>query len=218
MKNRHFMANLFFTLLVLASLNCQAQDTPTYSIPSKNNFHHGFGSQFPGDVLTLNVVADPTYVLLTAKVDNGSSSGWVGGPFYTAVIPANFAGAHVGLFSGTYSKIGGGGSGGGSGSTQPPPWLGGAQATIISIKSRTVKHAPDGTPDTRRDSGICEEIVFSTNPAVAVTWNISGGTPTTSTGSSFLWKAPENPSSINVTATIKAGGGTDHPPILRTGG
>ncbi len=114
-------------IMSVAQAAVLAVETPTYSIPSQNGFNHDFGYHCPGDVLTLNVVADTGFRIVTAGIDNGGSGGWAGGPNYTAVIPSDFSGVHLGKFIGTYS-------GGQGGPGQPPVWKGAAKATVVKVK------------------------------------------------------------------------------------
>ena len=183
-----------------ASLTAADGGAPTYSIPSQNGFNHDFGVRCPGDVLNLTVTPDSGYTI-TARVDNGSSGGWVGGPNYTATIPDNFSGVHTGKFTGTYSKAEGSGPG-----SEAPEWTGGAITNITKVVSTTLKSAADGTtPDTRRTVGVCEEILFKTEPALNVDWTAGAGAPATGSGPSFTWKAPATAQPVTISARCPSG-------------
>ncbi|MBA3709994.1 MAG: hypothetical protein H0W83_14380, partial [Planctomycetes bacterium] len=125
MPNRTSFICSLLALSALAAL--PAVDTLQVFVPSGSPFNLDFGVHCPGDMLFLNVEPDTGCTITSAKVDNGSSMGWAGGPHYTAVIPPLFSGVHLGKFSGTYSCPG-------SGPGAPPTWKGAAKAPIASIK------------------------------------------------------------------------------------
>lgn len=177
---------------------------PSYSIPSQNAFTHSFGAHAPGDVLGLNVVPDPGVKNLTGKVDNASSAGWVGGPAFTCTIPDNFSGAHLGKFSGTYTKEKGGKGGKGE-PPDPPAWAGAASSDIVSLKHQTVATTP--ADRARLTVGVGEEVDIRTVPPTAVTWTINGGgTVTPANGVSTRFTAPNVKADTTVTATLASGG------------
>jgi len=189
-------------LFALMAALVAGEVTPTYSIPSQNLFNHDFGVKCAGDVLALNVVADPGCTITANPPDNGSSAGWVGGPNYTAVIPANYSGVHLGKFSGTYTCPG---PGGGGGSGAPPVWTGMAKTDVLRIISHTNAMAPDKTPDTRTIIAVCESVEFKVLPAQGMQWTATAGTPLTGSGSFFDWDAPHDPGSVTITATDPQG-------------
>lgn len=200
----------FVILALLANVLCAADPPPTTVtklIPSSNGFQHDFGSRAPGDVLTVVVGADPTYTLVSGAVTGGNPI-WVGQGLFTATatMPDHQAGEHNGTFAGKYKPPGQPG-GDNSGTTELPDWNGAARAKSIDIISDTVKHAPDGTPDTRRTVGVCVKVDFAlSDSSSATTWTASAGDPLTGSGATWRWSAPHSGGAVTITASLATGG------------
>jgi len=64
------------------------------------------------------------------------------------------------------------------------------------ITHETVFDAPDGSPKSRPDVGVGEQVKFTGTPPG--TWTASAGTPTTGSGATFLWTAPERATTVTV--------------------
>ena len=82
----------------------------------------------------------------------------------------------------------------------PTPTPGTPAAPTIS--SATVKAAPSGGANTRKDVGVGEIVDFS--GSAAGTWTASGGTATGASSTKFRWTAPATAGSVTITLT--AGG------------
>ncbi len=162
-----------------------------------------YGTIGPGSVLVLNVDAPPGYVITSGDCSGGGNSPWtkISNTKFTAVILDSYRGQHAGAFKGTMSKTPTGQ--GGESPAAPIVWDGTAKALVFVVTSRTKRRAADQTtPDTRRTVGVCEEVVFTTDPLLSATWEANGGAPTSYSGDTFNWIAPEAPASITVTARI----------------
>jgi hypothetical protein len=69
-----------------------------------------------------------------------------------------------------------------------------------TIASQTVNAAPNGAPNTRTEIGVGEQVRFT--GSASGTWSMSGGTAVgVTSGTTFLWKAPEVGGSVTITLT-----------------
>lgn len=68
------------------------------------------------------------------------------------------------------------------------------------IKHETTFSAPDGSPKTRINAGVGEEVVFTGNMVGA--WTADSGRPRTGSGSTFTWNAPERAASARINLTV----------------
>lgn len=164
--------------------------------------HHNdvpLGTRLPGDQVTAE--ADPPGTVLSGSVINDGGWPWTQQVpslvKFTATVPGSQSGAHSATFAGTYT-LGGSESGGAD-----LQWDMVATATGIGIASETLAEAPDGTPNTRTTVGTLEEIgVKLLGGTVAATWTADQGTLDSNEGQEVTWKAPVNPGSAVVTATV----------------
>lgn len=67
------------------------------------------------------------------------------------------------------------------------------------ITHETTFSAPDGSPKSRGEVGVGEEVVFTGTPSG--TWAATAGTPATGTGPKFTWTAPERATTATITLT-----------------
>ena len=80
------------------------------------------------------------------------------------------------------------------------------RVTVVSkIISKTVKTAPDLTPDDRTKVGVCEEVIFHMKGLPSVTWTASSGSPRSGSGTYFQWTAPDVEGSVTITSTSAGG-------------
>jgi hypothetical protein len=70
------------------------------------------------------------------------------------------------------------------------------------MTSRTLLHAPDATPDTRRKVAVSEQVEFSVG--ATANWVTTSGTAGAAGLATFTWTAPETAGSTTVTATNPA--------------
>lgn len=76
------------------------------------------------------------------------------------------------------------------------------EATACTLTSRTMSKAPDGTPDMRKEVGVCEWVVLNVSEGGA-DWVADSGYPISLQGSKFIWwQAPEQPGESKIAATI----------------
>lgn len=68
------------------------------------------------------------------------------------------------------------------------------------IKHETTFSAPDGSPKTRINVGVGEEVVFTGNMAGA--WTADSGQPMAGSGSTFTWNAPERKNKATIKLTV----------------
>ncbi|HLP92144.1 MAG TPA: DUF4157 domain-containing protein [Nostocaceae cyanobacterium] len=74
------------------------------------------------------------------------------------------------------------------------------QTTPLTITSKTVNAAPDGSPNTRTNIGVGEQVQFTGSSSG--TWSFTGGTSVgSSNGATFLWQAPATGGNVTITLT-----------------
>lgn len=158
---------------------------PNGSFPLAN-----YGVITAGVTLRLEVTPPADWILTSAECTGGGFSPWetLSVATFKAFVKPTYRGIHSGAFSGGMRPVGG--SGGGSEPPPPVTWRGLSTALAWNIRSKTVRQAPDGTPDSRTTVGVAEEVIFYTEPAVTATWSIDSGTPRTMTTTNVLWTAP----------------------------
>lgn len=73
-----------------------------------------------------------------------------------------------------------------------------------AIATRTLVAAPDGTPNTRKEVGVNEQVEMTAS--ASVTWTASNGTfPPPASGATAIWTAPDVGATASVTATPASG-------------
>lgn len=77
-------------------------------------------------------------------------------------------------------------------------------ADACTIKSKTVAHAPAGTPDDRMTVGVCENVNFTVGAGIqSADWEAdSGRAGPRKQQTTLMWKAPERPGPSKITARI----------------
>ena len=84
----------------------------------------------------------------------------------------------------------------------PPPVTAPGRAACV-IASATRVNAPDGTPATRTKVAIGEDVELTTG--AAADWTASEGTPASAPATDpFVWRAPEVPATVTITASTGA--------------
>jgi hypothetical protein len=76
-----------------------------------------------------------------------------------------------------------------------------------TITSRTLVSAPDGTTDSRKEVGVCEDVEMSSSEAA--TWTASLGVILPSSPNTAVWSAPDVGGSSRITATVGSGESCD---------